>query len=314
MPENLNAPADGEDAREADLSYQQKQALEKELREALQRKLVFLLTGRTGVGKSSTINTLMGKEIAPVGDFEPVTPQVIPYETRIGEIACTVIDTPGLCDDLPEKGNDDRYLNEIREKVQTLDCVWFVTPLDETRVRSDEMRGIQMISAALGKELWEHAIIVFTFSNNVQPERFKEMLEVRTSLIRKQIARYAAPGVADAIPAVAVDNLHEYTHDGRQWLGRLYLQMLKRISGKGAQPFTLALLSRVEVDDTTAIRSTSSSGWSSSSYSAPIRVTKSEFREAMESTWREVKHLASVSVERAAASVKSAWSAIKSWF
>ena len=33
------------------------------------QKLSFLLTGRTGVGKSSTINFLMGKEIAPVGDY-----------------------------------------------------------------------------------------------------------------------------------------------------------------------------------------------------------------------------------------------------
>lgn len=56
----------------------------------------------------------------PSSDLEHLTPQVIPYDTRIEEIACTVIDTPGG-DDLPEKGNDDRYLNEIREKVQTLD-------------------------------------------------------------------------------------------------------------------------------------------------------------------------------------------------
>ena len=318
MDDILNALGDSDETREGELSPEQEQELvaqvEQQVRDALQRKLVFLLTGRTGVGKSSTINTLLGREIAPVGDYEPETAEVVPYEARIEGIACTVIDTPGLCDELPEKGNDDRYLNEIREKIRTVDCVWFVTRLDEGRVRSDEMSGIQMISTALGNELWQHAIIVFTFSNNVPCNRFKETLEVRTRLIREQIARYAAPGVADAIPAVAVDNLHEYTHDGRQWLGRLYLQMLKRISGKGAQPFTLLLLPRVEVDDSSH-PSGYTSGWSSSSsYSAPIRVSKSEFREALESTWYDMKRLASVSADRARSAVQSAWSKVKSWF
>ena len=37
------------------------------------REFYFLLAGRTGVGKSSTINSLMGKKIAPTNDYEPET-------------------------------------------------------------------------------------------------------------------------------------------------------------------------------------------------------------------------------------------------
>jgi predicted GTPase len=44
------------------------------------KEFTFLLVGRSGVGKSSTANSLMGKKIAPVGDFEPTTMTV---ETHI---------------------------------------------------------------------------------------------------------------------------------------------------------------------------------------------------------------------------------------
>ncbi|MCF4995417.1 hypothetical protein GIW70_12055 [Pseudomonas syringae] len=39
-------------------------------------RITILLVGRTGVGKSSTINSLMGAEVAPVGKFTATTLQV----------------------------------------------------------------------------------------------------------------------------------------------------------------------------------------------------------------------------------------------
>lgn len=207
------------------------------------KKFAFLLVGRTGVGKSSTINTLMGCEVAPTADFEPETMDVKPYETEINGIQFTVINTPGLCDSLSEE-NDQVYLEMMRSKAKQVDLMWFVTPLNEFRVRRDELYGLRLITEAFGLEVWKHSIIVFTCADLVNELKYQETLEKRTELIRKAIAD-CIRNEANDIPAVAVTNLRETTPDGKKWLGELYIKVLTRISERSALPFFLATANRV---------------------------------------------------------------------
>ena len=211
-----------------------------------ERRLSFLLTGRTGVGKSSTVNSLVGKEVAPVGDYEATTMSVETYNSDIDGIKFTVIDTPGLCDDIEEAENDEKYLGLIKSKVKTFDCLWFVTRLDETRVSSDEKRGIKLISEALGSDVWKHAIIIFTFAGKVELAKFPEAYGKRTELIRNEIAKHTTNKIASDIPSVAVDNGSKTIPDGSEWLGDLYTKIWQRISGSGATPFLLATASSVK--------------------------------------------------------------------
>lgn len=207
---------------------------------ASQRDFVFLLVGRTGVGKSSTVNSLMGKEVTQVGDYEPTTMEVKEYQAELGGIQFTVVDTPGLCDDFEAEGNDYKYLSLMREKVKQIDSMWFVSRLDETRVTSDEKRGIKLISEAFGPEVWNHAIIVFTFSNNVDPLKFEDAFQKRSELIRKEIKKYSQAQIAMDVSSVAVDNFKDTNPDGEMWLGELYTKVFARISDCGALPFLLA--------------------------------------------------------------------------
>jgi predicted GTPase len=215
-----------------------------------EQRFSLLMVGRTGMGKSSTINRLMGENVAEIGRFDATTLEVTPFESRINDVPYVVYDTPGLCDDLPESGNDLAYLQHIIDTVDYVDCMMFVTRLDETRVSSDEMRGIQLITRAFGDGIWARAIIVFTHADQVDADEYDEYLHERGKRLRKEIARWSPQAIADAVPAVGVDNTREHTPDGRYWLSTLYEAIFRRISRDAKRSlFMLTAHRLVEADD-----------------------------------------------------------------
>lgn len=219
--------------------------------QASKRRFTFLLVGRTGVGKSSTINNLMGQEVAKVGDNEATTSDVTIYDETAYGVPFRVIDTPGLCDDLPEAGNDEEYLYKIQHEIQNtnLDCMWFVTNLNETRVRGDEKRAIKLINQAFGEEIWNHAIIVFTFADKFNPDKFDDKFTKRTNSIREEIASYVGQKIAKKVPSVPVNNENKKTPDGKYWLGELYTSVFSRMGDQAMQSFYMATAKRLKVED-----------------------------------------------------------------
>ena len=165
--------------------------LQKRLEQAKGKTFTFLLIGRTGVGKSSTINSLIGANVAPVGDFDPCTADVTVHETNLHGAIVRVIDTPGLCDDLEEVGNDAKYIELMREKIPgAIDAVLFVSRLDDTRVDASEKRGLRLITEAFGEPFWKKSVIVFTQSDKVPDERFEEYVCERTKRIRAALLEF----------------------------------------------------------------------------------------------------------------------------
>jgi hypothetical protein len=220
---------------------------------AQNENFTFLLVGRTGVGKSSSVNSLMDKEVAKVGDYVPTTMTIESFENEAFGMKFTIVDTPGLCDDLEEEGKDDIYLEKIRAQVPKIDCLWFVTRLDDTRVSSDEKRAIRLIPAGCGKDIWERAIIVFTYANAVSKEKYEEAVQKRTELIRLEIARWTNTSIAAKIPSVAIDNKTRMTPDEKEWLGDLYVTVFTRISDHGFLPFVLATAERLVLPSRTQV-------------------------------------------------------------
>ena len=214
------------------LHYAKQKAEEfaKNLKEVYTRKFVFLLVGRTGVGKSSIINELIGEGVAPIGDFEPQTMTVEEYKLPIENANFTVIDTPGLCDDLPEIGNDIEYIKKIKQKVKHIDNILYVSPLNDTRIRSDEIRGIETITKAFGEKIWENSVIVFTFADAVLPEKYNDKVTERSQLMNRTIQNSLNRKMTGEIPSVTISNYSKKTGKINEWLGEFYFGLLKKHS------------------------------------------------------------------------------------
>jgi predicted GTPase len=219
------------------------------LEQAKQSSFTLLLIGRTGVGESSTVNTLLGRPVAKVSRYDVGTRGVEKYEPESSRIQFLVYDTPGLCDANPDKGNDKRYLEEMRSKVGKVDCSLFVTQLTETRVRPEEEDALRFITDAFGPTIWNRSVIVFTCADLVKKANFKDDCEQRTLRINRAIKtaiststgrQVLEPSEMGDVPSVAVSNEEDTTPDGERWLGKLYTTVFERFSDNGLLPFLLA--------------------------------------------------------------------------
>lgn len=203
-----------------------------DLEKAKGKTFTFILVGKTGVGKSSTINSLIDESVAPVGHFRPCTTEVKTHETDLHGATIRVIDTPGLCDDLPEVGNDDKYIELIHQKIKSpLDVVLFVAKLDDSRVDASEKRGLRLITKAFGESFWKKAVIVFTRADAVSDSDFEYYLKERTQLIHEELSALAlSDSVVRSIPSVAVDNTNfdAVNPDGEDLIAKFYVTVFNR--------------------------------------------------------------------------------------
>jgi GTP1/Obg family GTP-binding protein len=217
--------------------------LKERLNKAKGKTFTFLLIGTTGVGKSSTLNSLMGANVAPVSEFDPCTTNVDIHETELHEANIRVIDTPGLCD-TEWSDNDAQYIELMRQKIPyTIDAVLFVSRLPNTRVDGSEQRGLRLITEAFGELFWKKAVIVFTCSDMVSDSNFERYLSERTKRIHAALLNLQlSHDTVREIPSVAVDNTNfeRVNPNGQKWIQQLYLTVLGRADDSSKDVFVLS--------------------------------------------------------------------------
>lgn len=145
----------------------------------------YLLVGRTGMGKSSFINTAFGQYIADTSEYEACTKIVehYAYNSPLGNIS--LIDTPGLGES--DSFTDDLYLSMIRSKVNLNEIysLLYVTRLDDTRLRADERKTLKSITDKLGVNIWNNAVLILTFAASIPAEKRSEIIAHRIDMLEE---------------------------------------------------------------------------------------------------------------------------------
>ena len=123
------------------------------------------ITGKTGVGKSTLVNGLVGEKIAKEGDtLDPETSVVKAYQSKHRSVRVTVWDSPGLQDGTKNEG---RYLEDMKKKCSNMDLSIYCVSLKETRFfpNCPDILAMRKLTSLFGKKMWENAMFVLTFAN-----------------------------------------------------------------------------------------------------------------------------------------------------
>ena len=125
-----------------------------------------LITGKTGTGKSSLVNAILGQDVAAVGhNLDPETSKVSSFSRVIEGINVTVWDSPGLQDGLSKEAD---YLNDIeaccKEKI---DLFIYCVSMDNLRFTEGnrDLDAMRKLTAKLGKKIWSNAVFILTRAN-----------------------------------------------------------------------------------------------------------------------------------------------------
>ena len=238
------------------------------------KKLKILVCGKTGTGKSTLLNTLLGQTVFETGGpatktVGPVTTEVKSVRTDIQDVLLEIFDSPGLqdCTD-----NDRKYLDDMRKKCKDFCLILYCIDMATARWDDKDSKTIELLTKTFGQEMWKKAILVLTKANTVMPTEpgvdehthCKTTLETFEGQFQKQLTQLnVSKEVSVNIPIVATGSLKqryipfvsksfekEDTKKNQDFLPILWVTCIEKLSGNDRHNFLQAgnFFNRLEVD------------------------------------------------------------------
>ena len=180
-------------------------------------QLNILVCGRTGVGKSSLCNSLVGRKVCEVGDpgassdgagLSACTPTLHILTVRLRGIVINILDSPGLQDGDVE--NEKVYVEDMYRKCKDADLVLYCTEMTASRLTPSETTAIGLITKKFGPRIWKRCVCVLTKANRVfiPGNKSQKKIEYHENLFKSFRVKMCSLLKEAGVPEGVCDGLH----------------------------------------------------------------------------------------------------------
>ncbi|KAL7112710.1 hypothetical protein ACP275_04G019300 [Erythranthe tilingii] len=204
-----------------------------------------LVLGKSGVGKSATINSVFGEEKAPIDAFETGTASAREISGLVDGVKVRVIDTPGLKSSVMEQSFNRGVLSSVKKftKKNPPDVVLYVDRLDAQSRDLNDLPLLKTVTSSLNSSIWRSAIVTLTHAASAPPDgpsgaplSYEVFVSQRSHVVQQSIGhavgdlRMMSPSLMN--PVCLVENHpscrknrdgHKILPNGQSWRPQLLL-------------------------------------------------------------------------------------------